>query len=220
MGGPTSSSAVEALEAAEKNRGLKAQQLLECVSDYWGIGAWDEVIALCDAALEKAAVEKPYRTEGALPLKETLAACDSYKNALFGYFKGAAQKKLGVEELVSGGVDSPTHNSPTHKLAAFAAAAAMPTDYCFPNRLEEEEVLMLAAKAAPELANTWYYLGCCEWNHDRKDAGLADWKKCVGLDPKHALALRCIGFGLSHPGTYFTNTGTPSGVPSMEAYEY
>ena len=76
--------------AAEKNRGLKAQQLLECISDYWGIGCYDEVIALCDAALAKAAAEKPYATEGALPLKDTLAACDSYRNALFGYFKGAA----------------------------------------------------------------------------------------------------------------------------------
>ena len=81
-------------------------------------------------------------------------------------------------------------------------------------------MLKIAAKAAPELANTWYYLGCCEWNHDRKDAGLADWKKCVAINSKHALALRCIGFGLSHPGTYFTNTGVPSGVPNKEAYEY
>ena len=119
--------------------------------------------------------------------------------------------------------------------AAFAAAAAMPTDYCFPNRLEEEGVLKIAASAAPELANTWYYLGCCEWNHDRKDAGLADWKKCVELcesanpvnpvnpvkkTSSYALALRCIGFALAHPGTYFTNTGIPSGVPSKEAYEY
>ncbi len=62
------------LKAAEKNRGLKAQQLLEAVCDCWGVGAWDEVVALCDAALAKAAAEKPYRTDGALPLKETIAA--------------------------------------------------------------------------------------------------------------------------------------------------
>ena len=210
--------------AAEKNRGLKAQQLLECISDYWGIGCYDEVIALCDAALAKAAAEKPYATEGPrLPLADTIAACDSYKNALFGYFKGAAQLKKVAKKML------PIDNS---ILATFAAAASMPTDYCFPNRLEEEEVLKLAAKAAPELANTWYYLGCCEWNHDRKDAGLADWKKCVTLcettnhqslttnHSSYALALRCIGFALSHPGTYFTNTGVPSGIPSKEAYEY
>ena len=62
----------DGFEVASKNRGLKAQQLLECISDYWGIGCYNEVIALCDAALAKAAVEKPYKTEGALPLAETL----------------------------------------------------------------------------------------------------------------------------------------------------
>ena len=220
----------DGFEVAEKNRGLKAQQLLECVSDYWGIGAWDEVIALCDAALANAAAEKPYETEGALPLKETIAACDSYKNALFGYFKGAAI--LSNAETQRG---RERGDAEKEALSCFAAADAMPTDYCFPNRLEEEEVLMMAAKSAPELANTWYYLGCCEWNHDRKDAGLADWKRCVELckadnpvnpvnpvqkPSSYALALRCIGFALSHPGTYFTNTGVPSGIASKEAYDY
>ena len=229
-----------ALEAAEKNRGLKAQQLLECVSDYWGIGCYDEVIALCDAALAKAAAEKPYRTEGPrLPLTDTIAACDSYKNALFAYFKGAAilshaksaksAKFLDKKELRELGELSVRQKE---GLSCFVAAAAMPTDYCFPNRLEEEEMLKIAVSAAPELANTWYYLGCCEWNHDRKDDALADWKRCVELceatnhyalttnHSAYALALRCIGFALSHPGTYFTNTGVPSGVPSKEAYEY
>ena len=260
-GGPTPSAAAAALAAAEKNRGLKAQQLLECVSDYWGIGAWDEVIALCDAALAKAAAEKPYETEGALPLKETIAACDSYKNALFGYFKGSAVLKregrsggshfnataadLGGSQFTATEKADAMNCVPPAAKGILAAAAAMPTDYCFPDRLEEEEVLMMAAKAAPELANTWYYLGCVEWNHDRKDAALSDWKRCVELceagwlceaggpqssaaedaqervpPSAYALALRCIGFGLSHPGTYFTNTGVPSGVPSREAYEY
>ena len=223
--------------AVERNRGLKAQQLLECISDYWGIGCYDEVIALCDAALAKAAAEKPYATEGALPLKDTIAACDSYNNALFGYFKGAAmmRKCCQCENVASANTNAQSADAKgmadklengnigignTDILATLSKAAAMPTDYCFPNRLEEEEVLKIAATAAPELANTWYYLGCCEWNHDRKDAGLADWKKCVELMPEHALALRCIGFALSHPGTYFTNTGVPSGIASKEAYEY
>ena len=229
----------DGFEAAEKNRGLKAQQLLECVSDYWGIGCYDEVIALCDAALAKAAAEKPYETEGALPLKETIAACDSYKNALFGYFKGAAREKVGENSSSSRKEEQISLSNSTSRLQlardAYAAANAMPTDYCFPNRLEEEEVLMMAAKAAPELANTWYYLGCCEWNHDRKDAALADWKRCVSLceaanpvnpvnpvqkPSSYSLALRCIGFALSHPGTYFTNTGVPSGIASREAYDY
>ena len=197
--------------AAEKNRGLKAQQLLECVSDYWGIGAWDEVIALCDAALAKAAAEKPYATEGALSLKETIAAAGSYKNALFGYFKAYAQSKKGIDARE-------VENTLT-------AAGLMPTDYCFPSRLEELVVLNWAADGQTyndrnAIANTHYYLAEVLWNMDQKEAALASWRVAVHINPKHALALRCIGFALSHPGTYFTNTGIPSGVPSREAYEY
>ena len=196
----------EGVDAALERRGLKAQQLLECVADCWGLGLWDEVGAFCDAALARAAAEAPFRTgTEPLPLTETVAACASLRNALFGVFKGAALAKKGDAEGA---------------LAAWRAAEAMPTDYVFPNRLEEEEVLRMAVAAAPELANLWYYLGCCDWNHDRKDAALDDWRRCVELDPHHALALRCLGFGLSHPGTYFTNTGVPSGIPSREAYEF
>ena len=201
----------DGFEAANKNRGLKAQQLLECVSDYWGIGCYDEVIALCDAALVKAAAEKPYATEGALPLKETIAVCDSYKNALFGYFKAYAQAKKGMgEDEVS---------------KTLTAAGLMPTDYCFPSRLEELAVLQWAADGQSvndknALANTHYYLAEVLWNMDQKDSALASWQVAVHINPKHALALRCIGFALSHPGTYFTNTGVPSGIASREAYDY
>ena len=185
---------------AEKNRGLKAQQLLECVSDYWAVGCYDEVIALCEAALAKARAERPYRTEGPLPLKETVAACDSYRSPMFAYFKAAAEAKLDP--------------------AAKPALAKVDWIYCFPSRLEELEVLQYAAANLAPSADTHYFLGEILWNMDRKDAALAEWKKAVELDPNHALALRCLGFGLSHPGSYFTNTGVPSGVPNREAYGY
>ena len=185
---------------AEKNRGLKAQQLLECVSDYWAVGCYDEVVALCEAALAKARAERPYRTEGPLPLKETVAACDSYRSPMFAYFKAAAEAKLNP--------------------AAKPALAKVDWIYCFPSRLEELEVLQYAAANLAPSADTHYFLGEILWNMDRKDAALAEWKKAVELDPNHALALRCLGFGLSHPGTYFTNTGVPSGVPNREAYGF
>ena len=185
---------------AEKNRGLKAQQLLECVSDYWAVGCYDEVIALCDAALAKARTEKPFKTEGALPLKETVAACDSYRSPMFAYFKAAAEAK---------------RNS-----SARPTLASVDWIYCFPSRLEELEVLQWAAANLAPSADTHYFLGEILWNMDQKDAALAAWRKAVEINPQHALALRCLGFGLSHPGTYFTNTGVPSGVPNREAYGF
>ena len=185
---------------AERNRGLKAQQLLECVSDYWTVGCYGEVVALCDAALAKARAERPFRTEGPLPLKETVAACDSYRSPMFAFFKAAAEAKL-----------NPSAKPVLEKVDWI---------YCFPSRLEELEVLQYAAANLAPSADTHYFLGEILWNMDRKDAALAEWKKAVELDPNHALALRCLGFGLSHPGTYFTNTGVPSGVPNREAYDY
>lgn len=195
----------DAVVNAGRNRGLKAQHLLETVSDYWGIGAWDEVAELCRQADANAANEKPYATDGEVLLKDTVAACGSYACPLFAYFAGHAAAMKGDTDGAR---------------KRYAAGAAQSTDYCFPNRHEEYAVLKHAATLCPEFANTWYYLGNVEWNWDLKEAALASWKKAANINPKHALALRNIGFGLAHPGTYFTNTGVPSGVPSREAYDY
>lgn len=184
---------------AEKNRGIKAQQLLEAVCDYFGIGAWEEIVALCDFALAKAAREEPYATEGALPLKETLAACDSYKSPMFAYFRAYAQEMLNPKGVV--------------------AVGKVDWIYCFPSRLEELEVLKWAADELKDDADVQYFLGEILWNMDQKGEALAAWRKAIELNPRHALALRCLGFGLSHPGTYFTNTGIPTGVASREAYD-
>jgi tetratricopeptide (TPR) repeat protein len=129
---------------------------------------------------------------------------------MFGYFKAYALAKLGKDAAVV--------------KDALSAAGSMTTDYCFPSRLEELEVLQWAAngersyRTKEERANTHYYYGSILWNMDQKTPALASWKIAVKLNPKHALALRCVGFAVSHPGTYFTNTGVPSGIPSREAY--
>ena len=200
-----------ALAKAEKNRGLKAQQLMECVCDYFGIGAWKEVYELCHAAMAKAATEKPYATEGALPLKDTLAACDSYKNPMFAYFAAFAATHVDL--------------FPANPIEELKQVAKFSGDYCFPSRLEELAVLKWAVDGQVftdkgALANTHYYLGEILWNMDQKDAAKASWQVAVRLNPKHALALRCRGFAVSHPGTYFTNTGVPNGIPSQEAYDW
>jgi len=111
----------------------------------------------------------------------------------------------------------------------------MSGDYCFPSRLEELAVLEWAARSeiapcqdasvgsdhrSPRAgARTFYYLGEILWNFDQKDAAIAAWRKAVAVNPRHALAWRCLGFALAHPGSYFTNTGVPSGIASREAYD-
>ena len=197
-----------ALAKAERNRGLKAQQLIETVCDYLNLGAWDEVIALCDAALAKAAAEKPYATEGPLPHEDLVAACDSYRNPMFAYFKAYAVEKRDEGRGTRDEIDE-----------AVAAGEAMATDYCFPSRPEELAVLKRACQSPKAGANTFYYLGEILWNMEQRDDALAAWKTAAEKDPRHALALRCIAFALVHPNSYFMNTGSPSGVPNREGYE-
>jgi tetratricopeptide (TPR) repeat protein len=119
----------------------------------------------------------------------------------------------------------PTRNDEAEK--AWQKAAAEPGDYCFPSRPEEYAALAAAAtcgadaqQRVPPAANTHYYLGEILWFRDRKDDAIAAWRACVAQKGDHALALRCLGFALSHPGTYFTNTGVPSGVANEEAYGF
>jgi len=193
-----------AAAAVVAQRGLKAQELLETICDYWQLGAWAEVRALSHQAHLLADQEAPYATEGALPLKDTVAACDSLKSPLFAYFAAYAAARMG---------------DAASAVRLWKTAETFPCGGCFPNRGEEYAVLCEAARGNPEGANTRYYKGLVEWNQDRKDEALASWRAAVALKPDHALALRCLGFGLAHPGSYFTNTGTPGGVPSREAYD-
>ncbi len=197
-----------------KDRGLRAAQLMETVCDYAGLGAWDEVVALCEAAEALAAREKPVACGAGdrLGVREAVAACASLRSPMFAYMRGWALQQLCRSDEAR---------------KAWQKAAAEPGDYCFPSRPEEYAALAAAATCGADAqqrvhpaANTHYYLGEILWFRDRKDDAIAAWRACVAQKGDHALALRCLGFALSHPGTYFTNTGVPSGVASEEAYGF
>ena len=192
-----------------RDRGLRAAQLMETVCDYAGLGAYDEVVALCAAAESLSAREKPVACGAGdrLGVRAAVAACASLRSPMFAYMRGWALQQMGR------GAEADQ---------AWRKAAAEPGDYCFPSRPEEYAALAAAAKVATDAAtaNTHYYLGEILWFRDRKDDAIAAWRACVAKKRDHALALRCLGFALSHPGTYFTNTGVPSGVASEEAYGF
>ncbi|MBP5789633.1 MAG: hypothetical protein J6W29_05310, partial [Neisseriaceae bacterium] len=149
-----------------------------------------------------------------LSVHDAVAACASLRSPMFAYMRGWSLKQLG-----RGGEAE----------KAWRKAAAEPGDYCFPSRPEEYAALAAAAKGGADAqervppaatANTHYYLGEILWFRDRKDDAIAAWRACVAKKGNHALALRCLGFALAHPGTYFTNTGVPSGVANEEAYGF
>lgn len=84
--------------------------------------------------------------------------------------------------------------------AFFAKAAAAKTDYCFPFRPEEIDVLGAAIKANPQDAKARYYLGNLLYFYEQKQRGLELWQEAVAIDPKLAIAHRNIGFALGRIG--------------------
>ena len=82
---------------------------------------------------------------------------------------------------------------PTAARDAFALAAAISPDYCFPNRLEDVLILETAQKANPGDARAPYYLGNFWYAHRRYDEAIASWETARDLDPNFATVWRNLG---------------------------
>ncbi|NMN01097.1 tetratricopeptide repeat protein [Bifidobacterium sp. DSM 109958] len=66
--------------------------------------------------------------------------------------------------------------------AAFEAAEAAPSDYCFPNKLEDIAPLEAAIDAVNG-AKAAYYLGCLYYDKGLADRAIALWERSCDLDP-------------------------------------
>jgi tetratricopeptide (TPR) repeat protein len=77
--------------------------------------------------------------------------------------------------------------------AEFGRAAQMPTDYCFPARLQEIEVLETAMATHPEDARAPYYLGNLLYDRRRYPDAIAAWRQAAALDPTFATVQRNLG---------------------------
>ncbi len=77
--------------------------------------------------------------------------------------------------------------------AAFAAAAIMPPDYCFPHRLESIPALEAAMRLNPTDARAPYYLGNFWYAHRRYAEAIACWETARALDPAFPTTHRNLG---------------------------
>ncbi|MCX6080815.1 MAG: DUF5107 domain-containing protein [Chloroflexi bacterium] len=75
----------------------------------------------------------------------------------------------------------------------FRVAAALPTDYCFPNKLEDVVILEAAQQANPQDAHAPYYLGNFWYAHRRYSEAIACWERARELDPHFATVQRNLG---------------------------
>ncbi len=80
-------------------------------------------------------------------------------------------------------------------LEHFQNAAALPSDYCFPARLEEIAILEAAMAANPQDAKAPYYLGNLFYDRRRHEEAIALWKKSAQIDPHSSIVWRNLGIG-------------------------
>ncbi len=77
--------------------------------------------------------------------------------------------------------------------AYIARASEMPTDYCFPVRLEEMSILEYAQSVVPDDAKVAYYLGTLYYDKKRYDEAVANWQRTTELAPAFSIPWRNLG---------------------------
>lgn len=138
---------------------------LDVAHDYARAGLFAEALALLDTAPAPAASGNPADL-GAAPLLAYTAAW------IAGLVGDAASRRRHL-----------------------ANARKASPDYCFPARLEEIHVLEAARAADPRDGRAALYLGHLLYDRRRHAEAIACWRDATRLDPKNAVAWRCLGLG-------------------------
>jgi len=92
----------------------------------------------------------------------------------------------------------------------YKLAAKMPTDYCFPFRLESIDVLRAAMKNNPKDARAPYYLGNLLYEK-QPEVAIKQWEKSRALDDSFAIVHRNLGLAY-----YRTENDTAKAIASYE----
>ncbi len=142
-----------------------SQTLLDLAHDYARAGFFDKAIEILKSA-SAAARDLPDQSLGALPMIQ--------------YTLGWLHEKIGDKK---------------NALKHFKQAAALPSDYCFPSRLEEISILESAMRANPKDARAPYYLGNLFYDRRRHGEAIQLWEKSAKLNPKFSIVWRNLGIG-------------------------
>jgi tetratricopeptide (TPR) repeat protein len=94
--------------------------------------------------------------------------------------------------------------------ACYRRASQMPTDYCFPFRLETIGVLKTAIRAAPSDARAYYYLGNLLFDLQPRNA-ITCWEQSRSLDDRLAILHRNLGWAY-----YRAENEIPKAIESYE----
>jgi tetratricopeptide (TPR) repeat protein len=138
---------------------------LDIAHDFARAGLYFEAIDLLKSLALKPA-DLPDQSWGALPL--------------IGYMLGWVEGRRGDDKAA---------------LKHFKRAAATPSEYCFPARLEEIAILKAAIAANPDDAKAPYYLGNLLYDRRRHAEAIQLWEQSAKLDPKFSVVWRNLGIG-------------------------
>ena len=141
------------------------QTALDLAYDCARAGLYSEAIALLDSA-QPTRGDLPDQSWGAQPLVQ--------------YTLGWLHQKRGDAKSA---------------LRHFKRAAALPSDYCFPSRLEEIAILEAAMRSQPDDAKAPYYLGNLLYDRRRHADAIALWERSTRLAPRFSIAWRNLGIG-------------------------
>jgi tetratricopeptide (TPR) repeat protein len=141
------------------------QTLLDIAHDCARAGLFAEAIRLLKSA-HVTSSDLPDQSWGALPLVQ--------------YTLGWLEQQRGDDRAA---------------LKHFKQAAAMPSDYCFPARVEEIAILTAAMRANPRDAKAPYYLGNLLYDRRRHDEAIRLWEKSAKLNGNFSIVWRNLGIG-------------------------
>jgi tetratricopeptide (TPR) repeat protein len=106
-------------------------------------------------------------------------------------------QSLGAEPLVHYTLAWLHHKAGNNAEAgtALAKAGKLPSDYCFPARLEEIAVLEYAINVNKKDATALYYLGNLLYDRRRHSDAILLWEKSASADSKFSIVWRNLGIG-------------------------
>jgi len=171
--------------------------------DFW---ARNEVVLLCRAAGDAAGAERQLQELSGLMRGEV----QTYLDVAFDYAGAGLWDEAG--ELLARLVEPQSETSTIYPMVLYALgyfsrqtgdeeqawelyhrASQMPSDYCFPARLEEMEILLDAQALNPADAKACYYLGNLLYDKKRYQEAIQNWETSCRLDPHFSIPWRNLG---------------------------
>jgi tetratricopeptide (TPR) repeat protein len=187
-------------------RELLAQALAIDPLDYWSLSEQSILAGQGASFIDKA---DDRRGEGLVRLQELLELAVDYGN--IGAYSESCDLLDKAVQLGAPYTSSPLAyyysgfyhlkaGNETTAVQRFQKAAAQPSGYCFPFRLEEIEILNTALQTNPSDSKVPFYLGNLYYYLDQKSKGIEAWESAVKAEPLFARANRNLGFGYNRAG--------------------